>query len=138
MKEILNVIRHHRTTGNIGETEVNLSKRRQNEVQLFEEGLKEMEQQSRSVDASIRGWTSRSAKEFNSGLSIPVVVRLCVTGGVGLLPGCLFYKWCFGKGTPQTPENKAATEEANDEATEMGKEPESGQTTLFFLFLFFS
>lgn len=87
---------------------MNPSKRRQNEAQLFEDGLKEMEQQSWSVGA------------LNPGLSTPAVVRLCVTGGVGLLAGYLFCKWCFGKEAPQTPENKAATEEVNGEATEMG------------------
>ena len=85
LKKIPDVIRGHRPTGNIGETPVNLSKRRQNEAQLFEKGLRDMEQQS---------W---SAGAFNSGLSAPAVVAVCVTSGVGLLTGYLFYRWCFGK-----------------------------------------
>ena len=79
MKKIPDVIRGHRPTGNTGETPVNLSKRRQNEAQLFEKGLRDMEQQS---------W---SAGAFNSGLSTPAVVAVCVTSGVGLLAGYLFY-----------------------------------------------
>jgi GH24 family phage-related lysozyme (muramidase) len=47
LKEIPNAIKGHLPTENIGKTKVNLSKRRQNEAQLFEEGLKEREQQSR-------------------------------------------------------------------------------------------
>jgi hypothetical protein len=45
---------------------------------------------------------------------------------VGWLP---LYKWCFGKEAPQIPENKAATEEVNDEA-ETEEKPESSETTL--------
>ena len=59
-----------------------------------------------------------------------MVVGVCITAGVGVLAGYLFYKWCFGKETPQTPENRAATGEVNDEATEVGEEPEAGETTL--------
>ena len=73
---------------------------------------------------------SRPAGAFNSGLSTPAVVGFCITGGVGLLAGYLFYKWCFGKEAPQTPGNKAATEEVDDKAIEIGEEPESGETTL--------